>query len=188
MRGFLLALSAIAALSTPALVAAPAVAQTAPEATTTSEIKFIAGPDDGDVRASRWIGAPVKNNADVTIGDVNDLVLTPEGQVKFVVVGVGGFVGIAEKNIAVELADAQLRKQENGSNVVMIDTTKEALMAAPEFKVAGEKTVRDRLGEASKAVKSGYETVKEKAIEGYDRAKEAVGGDQPSQPAPTEKQ
>lgn len=188
MRGFWLTISAIAALSMPALVAAPAVAQTAPEATTASEIKFIAGPDEGDVRASRWIGAPVKNNADETIGDVNDLVLTPEGQVKFVVVGVGGFVGIAEKNIAVELADAELRKQDNGTNVVMIDTTKEALMTAPEFKVAGEKTVRDRLGEASKAVKSGYETVKEKAIEGYDRAKDAMSGDKSAQPAPTEKQ
>jgi hypothetical protein len=188
MRGFLLTVSALVALSMPALVAAPAVAQVAPEAARTSNLEFIAGPDEGDLRASRWIGAPVKNNAGETIGDVNDLVLTLQGQVKVVVIGVGGFIGLAEKNIAVALSDTQLRHQENGSNVVLLDTTKEALMAAPEFKVAGEKTMRDRLGEATKAVKSGYETVKEKAIEGYDRAKEAMSGDNATQPAPTEKQ
>lgn len=195
MRGFLLTVGALVALSMPALVAAPAVAQTAPEAApgaaATSEFEFISGPEAGDLRASRWIGAPVKNSAGETIGDVNDLVLNTQHQVKAIVIGVGGFVGLAEKNIAVALEDTQLQSQNDGTNVVLLNTTKEALMAAPEFKVAGEKTMRDRLGEAQKAVKSGYETVKEKAIEGYDRAKEAMGADkpgQPAQPAPTQSQ
>jgi len=170
-------MSAIGALAMPALVAAPAVAQTAPEAAQPAEVKFITGPEEGDLRASRWIGATVKNNAGQPIGDVNDLLLTPDGKVKVVVVGVGGFVGLAEKNIAVSVSDTQLRTQENGRQIVILDTTKEALLAAPEFRVAGEKTMRDRLGEASKAVQSGYETVKEKAIEGYDRAKEAMSSD-----------
>ncbi|CFX51178.1 exported protein of unknown function [Candidatus Filomicrobium marinum] len=187
MRGFLLTASAIVALS-PAFFAAPAMTQTATDTANSSTLEFISGPSADEVRASRWIGAPVKNNADEKIGDVNDLVLSPSGQVQALVLGVGGFVGLAEKYVAVKLADTELRKEKDGSHIVIVDTTKEALQAAPEFKVAGEKTMRDRLDEASKAVKSGYETVKEKAKEGYEKAKEAMQGDGSKQPAPAEKQ
>lgn len=187
MRGFLLTASAILALS-PAFVVAPAMAQTATDTAGSSTLEFISGPSADEVRASRWIGASVKNKANETIGDVNDLVLSPSGQIQAVVLGVGGFVGLAEKHVAVKLADTQVRKEEDGSQVVIVDTTKEALQAAPEFRVAGEKTMRDRLGEASKAVKSGYETVKEKAKEGYEKAKEAMQGDGSKQTPPAEKQ
>lgn len=185
MRAFLPTAGAILALAMPAVLT-PVVAQTAPEVAQAATPNIIASPDPADIRVLHWIGAPVKNSADALIGNVNDLVFSSAGQIKAVVVGVGGLIGIAEKNVAIEFDDVELRSQGDGLRIVIINTTLEALQAAPEFKAAGEITAHDRLNEASEAVKSGYATVKEKAIEGYNRAKEAMGANGEKQSAPTE--
>jgi hypothetical protein len=67
------------------------------------------------------------------IGDITDLVLDETGQVKAVVIGVGGFLGIGERNIAVDFAQLRWVAGQDGSQVLMMDTTREALEAAPEF-------------------------------------------------------
>lgn len=179
MRAFLLTTSAMLALSMPPLLT-QADAQDVPDAAQRSTLEFIAEPDPSDIRLMQWIGVPVKNGANEIVGDVNDLVFSSAGQIKAVVVGVGGVVGIAEKNVAVKFEDAQLRHSpDRNERTVFIDATTEAFKAAPEFKAEGEITAYDRLNEASDAVRSGYETVRERAIEGYNRAKEAMGGKNP---------
>ena len=61
--------------------------------------------------ATNMIGESVYNGTGDTaenIGDVNDIVIAKDGMVQSVVVGVGGFLGIGEKNVAIEFAQLQL--------------------------------------------------------------------------------
>ncbi|MER8430078.1 PRC-barrel domain-containing protein [Mesorhizobium caraganae] len=66
------------------------------------------------------------------IGDVNDIVLAKDGKAKFLVIGVGGFLGIGEKNVAFDLAKAKWAEK-NGNRWVVVQTTKEEMQAQPDF-------------------------------------------------------
>jgi sporulation protein YlmC with PRC-barrel domain len=55
----------------------------------------------GEWRASKLVGVSVYNNSDEKIGDINDLILDSSGRVANVVIGVGGFLGMGEHNVAV---------------------------------------------------------------------------------------
>jgi hypothetical protein len=66
------------------------------------------------------------------IGSVNDLVVDKTGMVKQVVVGVGGFLGIGQKNVAVDFSKLSWMER-NGDRWLVTDTTKDQLQAAPEF-------------------------------------------------------
>ncbi|MGN6487577.1 MAG: PRC-barrel domain-containing protein [Devosia sp.] len=68
------------------------------------------------------------------IGDVNNLVVGPNGEIAAVVIGVGGFLGIGEKNVAVNYSELQWVVAEDNSERFVLPTTKDALEAAPEFK------------------------------------------------------
>lgn len=63
--------------------------------------QFIAQLQNQQVMASRLIGTTVVSTNNESIGDVNDVILDRQGQVAGVVIGVGGFLGIGEKNVAV---------------------------------------------------------------------------------------
>src|SRR5215212_1076927 len=54
--------------------------------------------------ASRIIGADVYSPTDQWIGDVNDLIVDTKGTLQGVVIGVGGVMGIGEKEVAFEMA------------------------------------------------------------------------------------
>ena len=67
-----------------------------------------------------------------SIGDINDILLEQSGKVASVIVGVGGFLGLGEKNVALNFD--QLKFNNNGNDlVVMSDATKETLQAAPAY-------------------------------------------------------
>jgi hypothetical protein len=105
-----------------------------------------------DVDASKFIGQTVyASKTDVTpdqkvtadgqkdwdnIGDINELVLSQDGSVKAVVIGVGGFLGMGEKNVAVSMKDIKFVKTGDGADdySLVINSTKEALNAAPAYK------------------------------------------------------
>ena len=56
---------------------------------------------EGQSRSSKLIGVNVYNNANEKLGDINELILDKNGKVENVVIGVGGFLGIGEHDIAV---------------------------------------------------------------------------------------
>ncbi len=101
-------LVAIALLST-ALVSGAAYAQTAqtaqpadraaPAATTSSDKMML----KGKWRASKLMGLDVYNEANEKLGDVNELILDKDGKVNAVIIGVGGFLGMGEHDIAVTM-------------------------------------------------------------------------------------
>jgi sporulation protein YlmC with PRC-barrel domain len=91
-----------------------------------------------ELRASKLIGTSVVNAANETVGDINDVILGKDGKVAAVVLGVGGFLGMGEREVAVEFSSLRL-KQDGGKTVVTIDATKDALKNAPEWKWAGDR-------------------------------------------------
>ena len=89
---------------------------------------------DGNL-ATNIVGETVYNGtADdaQNIGDVNDIVLTKDGMAQSLVIGVGGFLGMGEKNVPYDFAKAQWAEK-NGDRWLVAQTTKEELQAQPDF-------------------------------------------------------
>jgi uncharacterized protein YdeI (BOF family) len=116
-------------------------AQTAPAQDTTKADKSqVAKAPDGIIRlqdqdtflASDLTGATVYSPQDEAIGDVNDVIVSRDGKVDGLVVGVGGFLGIGEKDVAIEITKIKMMDTEAGIKLVM-DANKDELAAAPEF-------------------------------------------------------
>jgi sporulation protein YlmC with PRC-barrel domain len=87
-----------------------------------------------DWRSSKVIGLNVYNAKDEKIGDINDLIIGSSGTITHAIVGVGGFLGMGEKNVAIPFASVKMNRDKNGKPTAMVDSTKEALQAAPTFK------------------------------------------------------
>jgi hypothetical protein len=87
----------------------------------------------GDLRASRLIGMSVRNAADEAIGDINEVVLSKDGKVAAVIVGVGGFLGMGEREVAIPFSSLKVATSEDGANVVTVDLSRDALAAAPAW-------------------------------------------------------
>lgn len=102
----MLAKYTIAGLTGSALLASVAIAQT-PTATTDSAKMAPAAASDtsssygGDWRASKLAGLNVYNEKNESVGSINDLLTDKSGNIKAVVIGVGGFLGVGEHLVAV---------------------------------------------------------------------------------------
>jgi sporulation protein YlmC with PRC-barrel domain len=87
------------------------------------------------VSANTYIGQPVYNGQNESIGNVNDLVMKKDGGLVAAVIGVGGFLGIGEKNVAVPMDKVTVAQNtQDGSVKLTTSETAETLKAAPEFK------------------------------------------------------
>lgn len=84
----------------------------------------------------KMIGAELKSRSDdETIGTISELVIDQNGRIAAVIVEAGGFLGLGEKNVAISWDSIERRSNEDGDGYVFsVDTTKEALEAAPEYK------------------------------------------------------
>lgn len=111
--------------------AADAVAQTAGAtvSVSTTELREIAM---GWSAKKQILGKGVYNNIGEKVGEIDDLIVTPDKAVSYAIVGVGGFLGIGEHEIAVPVD--KLKQQEG--KIVLPGATKEALKAAPKFEYA----------------------------------------------------
>ena len=83
-------------------------------------------------RASKVIGSSVVNEANDTVGKIDDIIIGQDGKSPFVVLSVGGFLGMGTKLIV--LPYEQLRT--TGGKIVLPGATKDALKDLPEFKYA----------------------------------------------------
>lgn len=82
-------------------------------------------------KAKELLGADVKNAKNETIGQVDAVKLDQSGKVSSVIVSVGGFLGIGDRNVALSSSDVQLA--ENG-NAITTDKTKDQLKNMPEYR------------------------------------------------------
>jgi sporulation protein YlmC with PRC-barrel domain len=100
---------AVAGVAASALLASVAFAQQSPSATTDSATTAapVAASDTssfkGNWRASKLVGLNVYNDSNESLGSINDLLTDKSGNIKGVVIGVGGFLGVGEHLVAVAL-------------------------------------------------------------------------------------
>lgn len=87
-------------------------------------------------RASNLVGATIKNAANESVGEVQDLILDHSGRVAYVVVSHGGFIGIGEKLTAVPWDALHFGREEGilgPYKSVTLPVTKEQMQNAPTF-------------------------------------------------------
>ena len=80
------------------------------------------------------LGKDVYNDAGEKIGEINDLIVAPNKSVSYAIVGVGGFLGMGDHEVAVPVAKF---KQQMGK-IVLHGATKDALKLAPKFEYASK--------------------------------------------------
>jgi sporulation protein YlmC with PRC-barrel domain len=85
------------------------------------------------VDTHKLIGRNITNGSNDTVGEIDSVLIDRAGAVKYVVVGVGGFLGMGEKQVALPW-DA-LTITENGEKVTA-NVTKDQLKALPEYRYA----------------------------------------------------
>lgn len=81
---------------------------------------------------SDYYNQSVYDEKDNKIGDVSDLLVENGGKVNTAMVGVGGFLGVGEKNVAVPF-DSLKVVEKDGKRYLMLKTTKDALETAPGY-------------------------------------------------------
>ncbi|MGD9669302.1 MAG: PRC-barrel domain-containing protein [Hyphomicrobiaceae bacterium] len=172
------------------IAATPAFAQQA-----TPESLFIDHQSEDQYLAKDLlIGAKVQDENGKIIGDIEDLVLNDWNRVEGVVMGTGGFLGVAEKKVGVKLSALKFVEKDGKTVVTIPGVNAELLKGVEPFKRAKpKKSLLDRAMEKAKELtdksavtatdayekakeKAGpaYEAAKEKAKEAYDSAKETV--------------
>jgi type IV secretory pathway VirB10-like protein len=103
--------------------------------------QFLTEQKPDELLASKLIGKPAVNSQDETIGDVNDLVTDRSGKVIGALIGVGGFLGIGEKHVAVHFEDLKFTRDDNDNVKVTLNISKEMLASAPAYKTLEEQPV-----------------------------------------------
>jgi sporulation protein YlmC with PRC-barrel domain len=83
--------------------------------------------------ASNFIGQTVYSAANESVGEINDLVMDKQKGNIVAIVGVGGFLGIGEKDVAMPIEQITMAKTDSNSMRLTINATREQLEAAPVF-------------------------------------------------------
>ena len=125
-----------------ALAQATQPAPTAPHATAPMTGNFIAMQKADQWLASKFMGTDVIGPNNEAVGDVNDVLFDRNGNIAALIVGVGGFLGIGEKNVALEMSAFQVvpasgntaATADDPNNVKLkVSLTKDQLKQAPQF-------------------------------------------------------
>lgn len=117
-----------------AMLASPAFAE---DAKTTgmapADAKFSTVSKD-EMFSSKLKGLNVYNQKDESIGEIADIALK-NNQIDALILSVGGFLGMGERYVAVSPSSVSIRHDaKNDKWLASMNTTKDALKAAPEFK------------------------------------------------------
>lgn len=128
--------------------------------------EYVTQQSPTDWTAQNLIGKQVENKNGEELGEVNNVIVNEKGKVVAITVGVGGFLGLGEKDVGVpfealtfrdedavdqnedgdDTADTNATDGDRDDQVIVIDATKEQLEDAPDFVWLGEK--RDKRAEA----------------------------------------
>lgn len=97
---------------------------------------YLTDEDRAALTADDLIGTAVSDMNDENVGDIDDIVLTEDGQVGNVIVDVGGFLGIGARPVAFDFSDLEIARDEGGmtsSLRVWVQVTEEELENMPEW-------------------------------------------------------
>lgn len=126
-----------------ALVSTPALAQTQQPADDERGLTlYVIDVDtigDADTRGflasnlmGKYVYASTAEDAE-TVGDINDVVITEDGSVGAVIIGVGGFLGIGEKDVAVGMDNLTMTRTGDNELRVSTDLSREQLESAAGY-------------------------------------------------------
>jgi sporulation protein YlmC with PRC-barrel domain len=135
-----LSLALLALTATVALVA-PAGAQVA-GGTTTVDLSVT----ESTQLAMGWsvkktlLGKTIYNDAGEKVGKVEDLIVSPDKNVSYVIVGAGGFIGIGRHDVAIPVSQIQ----DHAGKLVLSGATKDSIKAMPAFTYSTDTAKRDQ--------------------------------------------
>jgi hypothetical protein len=119
---------------------APKVTADAPKA---DAPKFVPSQGTDQWVFSKFKGTDVVGPSDEAIGSINDILFDKSGKIMAMIVGVGGFLGIGQKNVAMDMSAFQVVPASTGSTTtssndptnvkLKVAWTKDQLMQAPDF-------------------------------------------------------
>jgi hypothetical protein len=108
--------------------------KTAPaDANATTAANTVSVDASNAVLATKFIGSSVYTAANENIGDINDMVFDHKGMIKAVIIGVGGFLGMGEKDVALPLEKITITKDENNAVKLTVPASRDELDKAPAF-------------------------------------------------------
>lgn len=132
-----------------ALIAAPALAQTSnnkmsdskSSSASTNQTATAAGLWQG----SKLIGLSVYNDQNEKIGSIKDLMVDKSGKIDMAVLGVGGFLGMGERDVAVKFAELKWSNEpvKSASNSNSTTTRPSTTGAGSNATSSGPKTYPD---------------------------------------------
>jgi sporulation protein YlmC with PRC-barrel domain len=138
--------------TTAAAPAAPATDTTAAAPAATTDTTQTAAIDRstltempaGDIRAEDLVGTTVYGANDANVGEIGDVVLTQDGKVDAVIIDVGGFLGIGEKEVAVGMDKLAFMTDADGNKYLYTNFTKEQLEAQTAYDKSSWADNRDK--------------------------------------------
>lgn len=104
--------------------------------------KFVAAQSADQLVFSKFKGSDVVGPNDESIGGINDLLFDKSGKILGVMVGVGGFLGIGQKNVAMDMSAFQIvpagsgptSRSDDPTNIKLkVAWTKDQIQQAPDF-------------------------------------------------------
>lgn len=127
-----------------AALAAPAFAQqpmanpapaSPPAANASDKAGFVQQQSQDEWRGSKLIGTSVYGPDNKSIGSIDDVIVAGNGQIKAAVIGVGGFLGVGQKNIAVPFDALHITRKQDSNTIekITVSYSKDQLQNAPQF-------------------------------------------------------
>jgi sporulation protein YlmC with PRC-barrel domain len=83
---------------------------------------------------AHWYKKNVYDFSDAKLGEIEDVLIDPEGKVAAMILGVGGFLGIGEKAVAVPFQAVHFKSKDENKWYPVMNVTKEALSRAPALR------------------------------------------------------
>jgi sporulation protein YlmC with PRC-barrel domain len=134
--------------------ATPASPTTAPSTAAapgpSSPLAFVDAQQPEETLASDLMGTQVYNAENQALGEINDVLLGADGRLKAVVVGVGGFLGLGERDVAVPWEALQVSREEGQDLVLRLKVGREQLEQAPAFTTMAEREAAERAAQAAR--------------------------------------
>ena len=135
LKKFMITTAAAALLTGSAFAQSPPASSPAPTARVEASGKFVTEQTPDQWLATKFKGTDVMGTNNEKIGDVSDLLFDKDGKILAYVVGVGGFLGIGSKDVALAPASFKILPPTDKENMkLQLSMTKDELKAAPDFK------------------------------------------------------
>ena len=132
--GFLLSGPVVTAHAADAAAQSEQNASNANASAAAAQGSYVTAQNADQLLAKDLMGMEAKNeqDKDETVGKISDVILDRDGSVSGIVVGVGGFLGMGEKDVGMPWD--RIQSVDTDDKVVRVNVTKDELKNAPEYR------------------------------------------------------